>query len=479
MTDPSLRSRTIFNPASLNRMDTQRLAAYRSNLDFYNGSHWPTTSRHRQLVFNYAKVSIDKATSFLMQGLGFACYPLADVASDSEAIKARVRRAEQLLHQVYEQNNLQQLDYETEIDTTILGDGCYKVIWDTDEKHIRITAPDVSGIYAWWLGDDTSRVWRVASRYTLTQDEISILYGQSTRLPGLGGQVEKKQAAITEFWTDKAFDLYLDNDLIESRPNPYGFIPFIIFPNVKQPKHFWGESDIPIIVQPQRELNRALSQLSRILELSGNPIAVLENIASAEDIKVQPGALWTIPEDAKAYLLDLLQGGGVRLHVDYIDLLYRALHDVSEMPRVAWGGIEKELSGTALRIELGSLVQKVVRKRTIRADVYHQRNAMILKLAEMFMNENFEGVDHRVVWGPILPQDIDRQAQTEQLLVQVGVHSRRTAMDEMGIQNPDEEFNRWLEERKRILQMNQEFRAASTRGGARERAVVAEMEVPE
>jgi len=446
---------TDFNPSQLNRMDTQRLANYRTNLDFYQGGHWPTTSRHRQLVFNYAKVSIDKLTGFLMQGLGFACYP----REETEELKARVRRAEQLLHKVYEQNNLQQLDYETEIDTTILGDGCYKVIWDTDEKRIRITAPDVSGIYAWWLGDDTSRVWRVASRYILTQDEISILYGQG---------IEKKQAAITELWTDKAFDIYLDNDLIESRSNPYGFIPFIIFPNVKQPKHFWGESDIPILVQPQRELNRALSQLSRILELSGNPIAVLENIVSAEDIKVQPGALWTIPEDAKAYLLDLLQGGGVRLHVDYIDLLYRALHDISEMPRVAWGGIEKELSGAALRIELGSLVQKVVRKRTIRTDVYHQRNALILKLAEMFMNENFEGVNHRVVWGPILPQDIDRQAQTEQLLVQAGVHSRRTAMDEMGIQDPDEEFSRWLEERERILQMNQEFRAQSTRGGARE-----------
>jgi len=95
------------------------------------------------------------------------------------------------------------------------------------------------------------------------------------------------------------------------------------------------------------------------------------------------------------------------------------------------------------------------------------------------MSENFEGVNHRVVWGPVLPQDIDRQAQNEQLLVQAGVHSRRTAMDEMGIQDPDEEFNRWLEERERILQMNREFRAQSTRGGARERATTAEMEVPE
>ncbi|GAI32488.1 unnamed protein product, partial [marine sediment metagenome] len=108
---------------------------------------------------------------------------------------------------------------------------------------------------------------------------------------------------VTEVWTAKNFELFLDNDRIESKPNPYGFIPFIIFPNLREPKQFWGTSDIPSIKQPQRELNRAVSQLSRILELSGNPIAVLENIGSSEDIQVQPGAVWTIPEDAKAYLL--------------------------------------------------------------------------------------------------------------------------------------------------------------------------------
>ena len=469
---------TSFSPTHLNRMDTQRLANYRTNLDFYQGNQWPTTSRYRQLVFNYAKVSIDKVTSFLMQGLGFACYP----GEPTDELKARARSAERLLRQVYEENNLQQLDYETEIDAAVLGDGCYKVIWDTDEKRIRITAPDVSGIYIWWLGDDTSRVWRVASRYTLTRDEVEMLYSGVIASPDAIGTKQsqgKDRVVVTELWTAQTFDLFLDNDSMESKPNPYGFIPFVIFPNLREPKKFWGSSDITSLVQPQRELNRALSQLSRILELSGNPIAVLENIGSAEDIKVQPGAVWTIPEDAKAYLLDLLQGGGVKLHVDYIDLLYRSLHDVSEMPRAAWGGIEKELSGTALQIELGSLTQKVTRKRTTRTNAYHQRNDIILKLAEKYMSENFEQITHRVVWGPILPQDAARQAQNEQLLVQAGVHSRRTAMDEIGIQDPDEEFNRWLEERERILKMNREFRAASTRGGARERAIAAEMEVPE
>jgi len=455
-----------FSPSQLNHRDMERLAAYRHNLDFYNGSQWSTTSRHRQLVFNYARVAIDKVTSFLMQGFNFACYP----AADTEGLKERARTAEQLLRQVYQENSLEQLDYETETDAAVLGDGCYKVTWDAAERRIRVTAPDVTGIFAWWLGDDTSRVWRVASRYTLTSEEVELLYHRS---------IPTRTTTITELWTATDFRLYQEEELIQSNPNPYGFIPFVIFPNVRKPKQFWGESDIPPLVQPQRELNRALSQLSRILELSGNPIAVLENVSSAEDIRVQPGAVWTIPEDARAYLLDLLQGGGVRLHIDYIDLLYRSLHDISEMPRAAWGSIERELSGTALQIELSSLVQKVARKRTIRSSVYHQRNQMILALGEKFLNHNFHGVNHRVLWATVLPQDIARQAQTEQALVQAGVHSRRTAMDQMGMEDPDGEFNRWLEERRRILEMNREFRAASTRGAARERVSGAEVELPE
>ncbi|WP_236886623.1 hypothetical protein [Dehalococcoides mccartyi] len=67
-------------------------------------------------------------------------------------------------------------------------------------------------------------------------------------------------------------------------------------------------SDLDEIMEPQRELNRALSQLSRILELSGNPIAVLENVEQSEDIAVRPGAVWNLPEDTRAYLLDLLRG---------------------------------------------------------------------------------------------------------------------------------------------------------------------------
>jgi hypothetical protein len=61
-------------------------------------------------------------------------------------------------------------------------------------------------------------------------------------------------------------------------------------------------------------------------------------------------------------------------------------------------------------------------------------------------------------------------------MVQTGIHSRRTAMDELGVRDPDGEFRRWLEERDTILRMNKELNARSARNGAREGALSSRVE---
>jgi len=101
----------------------------------------------------------------------------------------------------------------------------------------------------------------------------------------------------------------------------------------------------------------------------------------------------------------------------------------------------------------------VNRKRLIRTAAYIRRDEMALKLLEKFGGENFGENRLRIVWSPALPQDIARQISSEQTLVQTGIHSRRRAMDEMGIADPEQEFSRWLEEREAILKMNQIFNA--------------------
>jgi hypothetical protein len=177
----------------LSRMDGARLRAYRDNLAFYHGQQWAVAQRRRErrLVFNYAKAMIDKTASYLMSSVGF----VVDVVDSSEAAQTRARAAETALRDVYEANNLAQLDFDNEIDTSILGDGAYKLTWDALERRVRISAPDVQGLFAWWVGDDVSCLWRVASRYYLTDEEAALLYPAAQTAAARSGATARKPAA--------------------------------------------------------------------------------------------------------------------------------------------------------------------------------------------------------------------------------------------------------------------------------------------
>ena len=318
----------------------------------------------------------------------------------------------------------------------MLGDGAYKITWDEERGGVRITTPDVQGLHCWWVGDDVNRIRRVASRYTLDADEARELHGVRPATRGRG----RADVTITEVWDDKRFQLWAGDTLARDEANPYGLIPFVVYPNIRAPKQFWGVSDIPAMVEPIRELNRALSQLSMILELSGNPIAVLENVDQSQDIAIQPGAVWELPDRARAYLLDLLQGGGVQLHIDYVNAVYRTLHDLSETPRIAFGDNRQGLSGVALEMELHPLLHKLRRKRLIRAAAYRKRNEIALRIHEQMTGEQLAPYRTSIEWGAVLPQDQGHIARQEIELVRSGLRSRRTAMARFGVSDPEAEM---------------------------------------
>ena len=119
-----------------------------------------------------------------------------------------------------------------------------------------------------------------------------------------------------------------------------------------------------------------------------------------------------MPEGSKAYLLDLLPGGGVDLHIEYVDELRTALHDLAETPRTAFGEAGRAIAGAALQVELQPLVQKVKRKRRGLASLYRKRNAMLLDLMERFGGAPIGGLRRTVpVWPPILPSDREAEAR--------------------------------------------------------------------
>ena len=94
--------------SQLARMETDRMKAYKELLDFYYGKQWEARGRRneRRLTFNYAKVFIEKVTSYLMGGVSFAVDPV----EDSDKARNYASRAEAALKRVYSENHLEQLD---------------------------------------------------------------------------------------------------------------------------------------------------------------------------------------------------------------------------------------------------------------------------------------------------------------------------------------------------------------------------------
>lgn len=269
-------------PRALARRDRARIAGYRELLDLFEGRDAAPRGAggERALRFNYARAFVEKGAAYLVSD-----HRPVVTAGEGPGGERRAAEAERALRELWEDNDLLRLDLDGELDTAVLGDGAFKVTWDERERRVVVSAPDVQGVHAWSLGDDVRRLWRVASSYELDAGRAGERAGRLARGPG--GRAPDR-VRLTEVWTADRFELWAGDERVEARANPYGAIPFVIYPNLPRPKRIWGVSDIEPLRESIAELNRALTQLSRIIELSGNPIAVLENVEASRDIAVQP-----------------------------------------------------------------------------------------------------------------------------------------------------------------------------------------------
>ena len=416
--------------------DTQRMNRYQEHLDFYDGRQWTGARRagETRIVLNYARVLVRKAVAYLMPApVTFDVLP-----GTSDVPEETIRLAERALAAVYDEIDQHAADVQSALDAAVLGDGAFKVTWSDRHRRPVVAPVDPAGLWAWWEPDDPRTIYRAIQRYRVLPAEAERLFGRPLNAATGGG----RPLTVIEDWFADRYRVEVDGAVVIDAANPYGWVPYVIYPNVPRPHEFWGASDLEDLVDVCRELNQRMTTISHILQVSGYPVTVLENVSGSEGIRAEPGAVWELPEASKAYLLDML-GSGIGMHIDYVNLLYRQLHDLSETPRTAFGDSGRSLSGVALEVEIQPLVQKVTRKRRVWDAVYAQRNALVLDLLERFGILPLAGLRRtRPIWQEILPSDREKLVRGESRLVASGVHSRRQAMAILGESDPD---RRWAE----------------------------------
>ncbi|HWV22655.1 MAG TPA: phage portal protein, partial [Thermomicrobiales bacterium] len=335
-----MAGRSTWPQGILTLADEARFGGYEEALAFFGGEQWRETPRRGdppQLVFNYARALIRKTASYVFPApVGISVVP-EDESPDV------ANRAERRLIALRDALDLTRLDLALTLDSAVLGDAAMKVTWDHEASQPRVVPVDPGTLVARWAPDNSRAVEAMTQGYALTGQEIGRLFPSSSESLDAG-----RRYPVIEEWTPARWRVLVAGQVVRDGPNPYGWIPYIVVANDPRPVSFWGTSDLDDLMDVCRELNRRMTVLSHVLELSGAPIAVLENVDGSEGIRVGPGAKWELPEGSRAYLLDLLQGGGAEIHLRYIDVLFRVLHDLSETPRTAFGDSGRNLSGAAL-----------------------------------------------------------------------------------------------------------------------------------
>ncbi len=454
--------------AELRARDGERLRRYRELLDFYEGHHFAAPRRGRtNLVVNYARAVVDKGVSYLFgRGIHLAVPELAALGEDAAAPgqtarsgdaamrgpgAARARLAERLLAQIAEENDLDLLLLHAATNAAALGDAALKVCWDTAAGRVRILNVDPFRFFPTWASDDLAALQRVALCSRLAAAEARERYGWRGPGRSSGDEVE-----TLEVWTAERFQLLIEGELVREDSNPYGFIPFVHVPNLQPPNTPWGISDLVDLIPLNRELDERMSDQADLIRYHADPPVVFRGVERHSDLAVGPGTVWDLPRDADVSLLEWR--GSLPTLQEHIERILRALYEVAETPRTSFGDSGRLLSGVALETELQPLIQRTLRKRVGWSAALRHVMRLALLLSERFdvrlrldrEPTPFAPYRVQVIWPPLLPRDDDAEAQRNLALVAGGLQAHRSAMDALGVLDPETELRRVRQDREAL-----------------------------
>ena len=262
-----------------------------------------------------------------------------------------------------------------------------------------------------------------------------------------------------EITTETLIEEYVNDECISQRPNPLGRIPFVHISNMPVSGSPWGLSDIADIIPLNREYNEKMLEISDIINYYSSPITVVVG-AKATQLEKGPRKTWMLPAGSEAKNLETVDNLAGPL--GYMDLLKRAMHELTGVPESALGQMQpiSNTSGVALHITYQPLMNKWKQKKIQYSVGFQQTNELILlTLAQkepwsFIFNPNestmpepgqLTQLDPRnpatyetnIHWPSPLPVDILVKLNEIMMKMQLGLESKRGAMADLGEEFPD------------------------------------------
>jgi hypothetical protein len=326
-----------------------RLNRYSLNWAMYLGHHWGYRREQgeMQMSFNYYRAFTDYLNRFTFgSGVHF------------RSPKATGAIVPNRLERVWEiDNDKQRVLLEMGQLGSITGDCFVKVAYEEPWNdsvgrlhpgRVRLLPLNSAFAFPEFHPHDRSRLLRFKQKY---------------RFWGTSLEGTRQVFTYVEILTDDIIEEYINDELIDSRPNPLGKIPVVHIPNIPVSGSPWGLSDSQDIITLNRSYNEISTDVADIINYHAAPVTVIVG-AKASNLEKGAKKVWGgLPKDAQVFNLE---GGGAGLQgaLQYLEMLKRSMHEIMNIPETALGQVQpiSNTSGVALSIQFQPLMNRYSQK---------------------------------------------------------------------------------------------------------------------
>ena len=326
-----------------------RLNRYSLNWAMYLGHHWGYRREQgeMQIAVNYYRAFNDYLSRFTFgNGVHF------------RSPKATEAIVPDRLERIWEVDNdkmrvLLEVGQQGGITGDVFVKVAYEEAWTDSAGHfhpgrVRLLPMNSSFCFPEFHPHDRTRLLRFKQKY---------------RFWGTSLEGTRQVFTYTEILTDDVIEEYVNDELIDSRPNPLGLIPVVHIPNVPVSGSPWGLSDAHDIITINRAYNEISTDVADIINYHASPVTVIVG-AKASNLEKGAKKVWGgLPKDAQVFNLE---GGaqGIDGALKYLELLKRSMHEVMNIPETALGQVQaiSNTSGVALSIQYQPLMNRYSQK---------------------------------------------------------------------------------------------------------------------
>lgn len=436
-------------------MHGPRLNRYAEYWAWYLGHHWGVRKEFGdvQLTFNYIRAFSDYINNFCFsRGISF------NVAREYEHITPA------LLKRIWQNdNNMKTVLWETGQQGGISGDAFVKVAyepaWTDDagvvhEGRVRILPLNSAFCFPTWHPHDRDRLLEFKLKY---------------RFWGTNTEGTRSVYTYTELIRSDIIREYVNDELIDERPNVLGEIPIVHIANAPASGSPWGLSDCQDIISLNRQYNETATDIVDIVNYHAAPITV---VIGAKPSQLEKGTnrVWSIGnKDVKVENLE--SNVDLQYSIEVLNMMKTAMHEMTGVPESALGQSQpiSNTSGVALSIQFQPLMQKFELKQLQYGKGLKKINELALRTLFIFepattlYNPLTEGIQMQgqvdfvnpadplayvtdIDWPSPLPVDKLIKLNEIQGMMAMNLESRRGALKELGEQFPDEKLREIFEE---------------------------------